>query len=94
MSAGEWIALAALILTAMGSICGFIYWAAHRDAKAQQSIEATGELKAAVLGLTTALQGMTSQLREFQAEMRSWKEHVEDTHEAIWEEIGKLRDRG
>jgi len=91
MSPGEWIALCALLFSILGGVASLVFWIASRDAKLATAVQSNVELKAAIQLLTTALNDATTEMRQFQTKMDLFREHVQDQHEAIWNEIEKLR---
>lgn len=84
MSAGEWIAFAALVITTAGGIGGFIYWAADRNSKFEAEIETNKALRDAIKGLTSTLTDTIIEMRQFRARMESWQEHVDSQLDALW----------
>lgn len=92
MSPGEWIALAALVLTSSGAVGGFVWWLGRRDAQAEAWIQCQSSLRNAVVDLTIATNKATTAIGSLEKKLEDLKEHVEKEHEAMWHKIDMLQD--
>jgi len=93
MTIGETVALATLLLGILGSGSGCVFWFATRDAQLGAVISLCGELKEAMSELTDAVAQASQEMRGLQGKTELFQQHVGEQHQAIWSELGRLRDQ-